>query len=130
MEYVLSIIGIPGTAKRVLAPFRDFCCIYMIMLSLMRAIIIIRIFWAIAPGVIVRLLITVKIFTLSMLSAGPILPAYSSAITIENIISLTNQSRQEYKLGTLRENSLLNAAAQTKANDMLKIAIFLIILGR
>lgn len=126
MEYVLSIIGIPRySLKRVLAPFRDFLLhLHDHVIPNARNNYHPHILGHRSLVLLSGLLITVKIFTLSMLSAGPILPAYSSAITIENIISLTNQSRQEYKLGTLRENSLLNAAAQTKANDMLKNSYF------
>ncbi len=65
------------------------------------------------------LMISVKIFSIAVVSFGPVLPAYSSAITVENIINLTNQSRKEYNLKTLVENSTLNQAAQAKANDML-----------
>ena len=65
------------------------------------------------------LLMTVKVGSLVILSLGPVSPALSSAITPENIISLTNESRVEYGIGTLTQNSQLRAAAQAKADDML-----------
>ncbi|MCC7356085.1 MAG: hypothetical protein IT410_00510 [Candidatus Doudnabacteria bacterium] len=65
------------------------------------------------------LLVTVKIGGLVLLSLGPVSPAFSSAITPENIISLTNESRIEYGIGTVTQNSQLRAAAQAKADDML-----------
>ena len=70
------------------------------------------------------LLVTFKIFTIAALTLGPVLPAFSSAITVDNIISLTNQSRQGYSLPALKENSELDQAAQTKANDMLAKGYF------
>lgn len=70
------------------------------------------------------LLVTAKIFTLAILAFGPVLPALSSAITSENIINLTNRSRQEYKLKPLSPNGTLAKAAQAKANDMLARSYF------
>lgn len=70
------------------------------------------------------LLVTLKIFTLTLLTFGPVLPAYSSAITSDNIIYLTNQSREQYGLKDLVYNSLLAKAAQTKADDMLARGYF------
>lgn len=64
------------------------------------------------------LLVTVKIFTIALITFGPFLPAASSAITIQNVITLANQSRQSFGLGSLTESSLLNKAAQAKAEDM------------
>src|SRR5581483_6176953 len=72
-----------------------------------------------ALGLFSALLLTVKIFTIALLAWGPVIPAFSSAITETNIISLTNQSRQEASLPALKENSQLDQAAQAKANDML-----------
>ena len=69
-------------------------------------------------GLFATLLVTAKIFSLSVLTLSPALPALSSAITAENIVSLTNQSRKDYGLGRLEENSLLSKAAQIKAQDM------------
>lgn len=65
------------------------------------------------------LLFTVKISAVALLVMGPVLPAYSSAITTDNVISLTNQSRAEFKLGSFIQNGKLAQAAQAKANDML-----------
>ncbi len=70
------------------------------------------------------LLVTIKIFTLASITLGPIAPAYSSAISVANIISLTNQSRNQYNLPALTENQLLDQAAQAKANDMLAKGYF------
>ena len=64
------------------------------------------------------LLVSVKVFALSYISLGPAIPAFSSAITPENIISLTNEARKTFGLGTLQANSALDHAAQKKANDM------------
>ncbi len=70
------------------------------------------------------LLITAKIFTVGVMAWGPIAPVYSSAITESNVVTLTNQSRQGMGLGMLTENSLLDKAAQSKADDMLKKSYF------
>lgn len=70
------------------------------------------------------LLVTLKIFTLALLSFGPVIPAFSSAITPANIISLTNQSRESYQLRDLSENLVLDKAAQIKADDMLARGYF------
>jgi len=75
-------------------------------------------------GLFSVLLIVVKIFTLSLLSLGPILPAFSSAITSENIISLTNESRKTFSLPVLGESNVLDKAAQAKADDMLAKGYF------
>ncbi len=69
-------------------------------------------------------LVGVKILTIALLSLGPVLPAFSSAITPQNIISLTNQSRQDYNLSALTENNILDKAAQAKADDMLQKGYF------
>ncbi len=126
MEYVLSIIGIPRySLKRAFAPFGNFLLhLHDHVIPTSRNNYHPHILGHRSLALLSGLLITVKIFTLSMLSVGPILPAYSSAITVENIISLTNQSRQDYKLSTLTENSVLNTAAQSKADDMLKNGYF------
>jgi len=70
------------------------------------------------------MLISLKISTLALALWGPISPAFSSAISIPNIISLTNDSRTQQNLSELKENSLLDAAAQNKANDMLAKGYF------
>lgn len=69
-------------------------------------------------------LVGVKIFTIAVISWGPIAPAFSSAITTENIITLTNQSRATFNLNSLKESMVLNKAAQAKANDMLNFGYF------
>lgn len=70
------------------------------------------------------LLVALKIFTIAVLSFGPIAPAFSSAINTSNIIGLTNESRQQFGLSALTENQQLNRAAQTKADDMLAKGYF------
>jgi len=70
------------------------------------------------------LLLSAKIFTIAAIAWGPIQPAFSSAISAGNIISLTNESRVTDNLATLVENSQLDAAAQAKANDMLAKGYF------
>lgn len=70
------------------------------------------------------LLVSVKVASIVFLTAGPILPAYSSAITAANVFSLTNQSRQDFFLATLHYNTALERAAQAKADDMLKNQYF------
>ncbi len=75
-------------------------------------------------GLLTALLVTLKIFSIAAVAWGPVAPVFSEAITINNIISLTNQSRQEQSLGALTENQLLNSAAQSKANDMLAKGYF------
>lgn len=64
------------------------------------------------------LLVAVKIFTFSQIFLGPAIPAFSSAIIPENIISLTNESRISFGLKALAENAILSQAAQNKADDM------------
>ncbi len=64
-------------------------------------------------------LILVKIAVTVLLIYGPTFPALSSAITGDNIFSLTNQARADYGAGTLTLNNQLNVAAQAKADDML-----------
>ena len=70
------------------------------------------------------LLVAVKIFTLTAATLAPVIPAFSSAITVENIISLTNASRSEMQLSNLSESSILDKAAQAKADDMLAKGYF------
>ncbi|MCL5666464.1 MAG: CAP domain-containing protein [Patescibacteria group bacterium] len=70
------------------------------------------------------MLVSMKIFTLTILSLGPVLPVFSSAITQENIIALTNESRKAYGLKELTQNNLLAVAAQAKADDMLARGYF------
>lgn len=77
-----------------------------------------------ALGLFSAFLVCTKVCVLILLTAGPVLPAYSSAITGTNIISLTNASRESFSLPDLKENSLLDVAAQAKANDMLAKGYF------
>jgi uncharacterized protein YkwD len=77
-----------------------------------------------ALGLFSAMLVALKIFTLVLISVGPILPAYSSAITSQNIVSLTNDSRKTYGLQSLAYNELLAKSAQAKANDMLARGYF------
>lgn len=65
------------------------------------------------------LLISVKMSALAVVGFAPALPAYSSAITPQNVVKLTNASRAEFDLGTLVYNETLAQAAQAKAEDML-----------
>lgn len=65
------------------------------------------------------LLLGVKIASITLITLGPIDTAYSSAITIDNVINLTNQSRVQNGLTELRANEKLRIAAQNKADDML-----------
>jgi uncharacterized protein YkwD len=65
------------------------------------------------------LLVTVKVTAVVALATAPALSAYASAITPENVISLTNSSRAAYKLQALTAHATLAKAAQAKADDML-----------
>jgi hypothetical protein len=77
-----------------------------------------------AMGLFSVALICVKVFAIAAITFGPVVPVFSSAITSSNIISLTNQSRSEFNLSSLTENTALDEAAQTKANDMLARGYF------
>ncbi|MFA6131637.1 MAG: CAP domain-containing protein [Patescibacteria group bacterium] len=62
------------------------------------------------------------IIKLALISAQLFLPSaslYSSAVTRENIIDLTNASRRSAGLTELVDNTKLDAAAQAKAEDMI-----------
>jgi len=64
-------------------------------------------------------LVLVKV---ALIGAQVLLPSaslYSSSVTRANIVDLTNSSRQAAGLETLTTNSLLNGAAQAKAEDMI-----------
>lgn len=65
------------------------------------------------------LLVTIKIASIVLITVAPIAQVESSAITRENVISLTNQSRKEFGLPALKSNEKLRIAAQAKAEDML-----------
>lgn len=64
-------------------------------------------------------LLCVKILSIGLIISVPTGQVYSSDITIANVISLVNISRGQNNLGQLTENSLLNKAAQAKADDMM-----------
>lgn len=126
MELVLSIISWPQSGlKRALSPLKLFLChVYDHFIPHHRNNYHPHILGHRNLALMSGLLVAVKIFTLSLISFGPVAPAFSSAITSENIISLTNQSRQEYGLTSLAENDYLDKAAQVKANDMLERGYF------
>ncbi len=126
MEYVLSIIGLPQfNLKRALAPLRFFGeHVHDHFIPHARNNYHPHILGHRALALFSGLLVVVKIFTISMLSFGPVMPAFSSAITQENIITLTNESRKELNLPLLKANSELSRAAQAKADDMLAKGYF------
>ncbi len=65
------------------------------------------------------LLIVLKVVAIVLPVALPSSSLYSSAITLQNIVDLTNQTRSNLGLGELKVNGSLTQAAQAKANDML-----------
>ncbi|MBU1038611.1 hypothetical protein KKC17_00010 [Patescibacteria group bacterium] len=65
------------------------------------------------------LLVILKVLVIILPVALPSSSLYSSAITLQNIVDLTNQTRINLGIGELQVNDLLNKAAQAKANDML-----------
>ena len=70
------------------------------------------------------LLLSAKLLTVFSIDAIPVGQAFSSSITPENIIQLTNASREGYGLTDLKNNLQLQSAAQAKADDMLKNQYF------
>jgi len=64
-------------------------------------------------------LVTLKVLAIVLPVVLPSSSLYSSAITQQNIIDLTNQTRINLGLTKLKVNNLLTQAAQDKANDML-----------
>lgn len=126
MEYVLNIIGIPQySLKKAFAPLGFFVShVYDHFIPHARNNYHPHLLGHRSLALMSGLLIAVKIFILTVVSFGPILPAFSSAITQENIINLTNQSRVEYGLQNLKQNNLLQKAAQAKAEDMLAKSYF------
>ncbi len=70
-------------------------------------------------GLVSLLLIGVKVSLIAGLVFSPAIPIFSSAITTDNVFSLTNQSRGEYNLGVLNTNGKLAQAAQAKAEALL-----------
>lgn len=69
-------------------------------------------------------LISLKAATLFSVDLLPQGQAFSSAVNVRNILELTNYSRQSYGLDQLQESSLLDTAAQAKADDMAKQQYF------
>ncbi|MEK7497082.1 MAG: CAP domain-containing protein [Patescibacteria group bacterium] len=69
-------------------------------------------------------LILVKVGALLLPLALPSSSLFSSAITPDNVLALTNQARKNLGLGELKMNSKLNVAAEAKANDMAKASYF------
>lgn len=65
------------------------------------------------------ILILVKALAIVVPIALPSASLYSSAITVSNVLTLTNAARSSAGLGTLSLNDLLGQAAQAKAGDML-----------
>ncbi len=64
------------------------------------------------------LMLSLKLTTLFSLGFLPDNHAFSQGVSVKNIIELTNSSRNTFGLSALIENSLLDAAAQKKAEDM------------
>lgn len=64
-------------------------------------------------------LVALKLVVLLAPLALPSSSLYSSAITTQNIFNLTNQARVNLSLSELKYNSVLEKAAQQKAEDML-----------
>jgi hypothetical protein len=126
MEYILSTIGLPqDSLKRAFAPLEAFAAhIYDHFIPSSRNNYHPHILGQRALALFSGLLVVVKVFAIALLAFGPVAPAFSSAITVDNIISLTNQSRQQFNLPPLTENQLLDNAAQAKANDMLAKGYF------
>lgn len=126
MEYVLNVVGFRRlNLKGALVPFAVFGAhVYDHFIPHARNNYHPHLLGHRALALFSGLLVAVKIFTLALISFGPILPAFSSAITPTNIITLTNQSRQEFGLPGLTENAGLDQAAQSKANDMLAKGYF------
>ena len=96
MEYVLNIISLPAYGlKSALAPLGNLARhIHDHFIPHHRNNYHPHILGHRSLALMSALLVTVKIFTLSIISFGPIDAAFSSAITEENIINLTNQSKQ------------------------------------
>jgi uncharacterized protein YkwD len=69
-------------------------------------------------GLFSLLMVALKFATLASLAFGPSSMAYSSAISVDNVFSLTNGSRTAYELPALTINNKLSSAAQNKADDM------------
>ena len=70
------------------------------------------------------LMFSVKLLTLLSLDLLPQNQAFSSALTSENVLQLTNYSREAFGLSDLRMNTELSKAAAAKAQDMFKNQYF------
>lgn len=75
-------------------------------------------------GLFSLLLLSVKIATIAVTTFGTINPALSSAISADNILRLTNESRITYGVAPLSYSAVLEKAAQAKAEDMLAKGYF------
>lgn len=126
MEYVLSIIRLPAySVRRAFVPFGVFARhLHDHFIPHARNNYHPHVLSHRSLSLMSGMLVALKIFTLTAVTIGPVAPAFSSAITTANIISLTNDSRSEFSLSPLAENSRLDNAAQTKANDMLAKGYF------
>lgn len=65
------------------------------------------------------ILVLVKVLAIVIPITLPSSSLYSSAITPQNILQLTNQTRRNVGIGDLKLNDKLSRAAQAKAQDML-----------
>lgn len=65
------------------------------------------------------LLLTIKIFSFAALEFTPTETVTASAITPSSVLDLTNKARSAGNIGQITYNSLLERAAQAKADDML-----------
>lgn len=65
-----------------------------------------------------------KITVLLTAAVGPTFSAQAAPITIDNIVNLTNTARSNAHVLQLQTNSLLNSAAQAKAENMLENSYF------
>jgi len=126
MEYVLSVISMPQVGlKKAFAPLASFAAhIYDHFIPHERNNYHPHILGHRVLALFSGLLVAVKIFAIGILAFGSVSPAFSSAITVGNIVSLTNESRQQFGLAALKENGLLDKAAQAKADDMLAKGYF------
>jgi uncharacterized protein YkwD len=70
------------------------------------------------------LLVLVKAAALVATVALPSSSLYSSSVTPQNIVALTNATRSNLNLGKLSESDKLQQAAQAKADDMMKAQYF------
>jgi hypothetical protein len=126
MEYVLNVIGLPhANLRKVFSPLVVFGRhLHDHFIPHARNNYHPHILGDRALALFSAALVCVKIFSIALLVYGPVLPAFSSAITPDNIIVLTNDSRQSFNLKALAESSILDKAAQAKADDMLAKGYF------